>query len=504
MSAPPEVSASRVASWLRGSLDDATGPAYTILAHGLRDLVSDGRLPVGTRLPSERALTAVLPLGRSTVTRAYDLLREQGYATSSRGSGTRASLPLSRSARTDHMLVPQGDGRVGELADDGAPVVADCTNLTVPGPPGAMAAYQQALEQLPAFLAGHGYYPSGVPALRERLAQRYADRGVPTSPDQILVVNGGLAGLAVTASALAAPRDRVLIETPSYPNAIALWHRHRVRLGTTPVDASEGWDVPGLERTLLAAAGARGGGAARVAYLIPDFHNPTGSLMADADRERVAAALRRAGTVAVVDESLVDVTMLDAGGKPVAMPAPFAAHDDRTVSIGSASKAFWAGLRLGWLRAPRDLVASLVDARLTLDLASAPLEQLVLMAMLEREEEMRAIRSVELTASRDALVAALARHLPGWRCVPPSGGLALWCELPEPCATRFVRAAESHGVLLPPGPRFAPGGGHERFVRLPFARPPHVLEAIARRLAAAWEERDAEHARAAPGLPPLG
>ena len=81
--------------------------------------------------------------------------------------------------------------------------------------------------------------------------------------------------------------------------------------------------------------------------LIPDFHNPTGALMADDDRAVLARALRHAGTVPVVDETIAEV---DLEGGP--MPLPFAAHDPRTVSVGSSSKSHWGGLRTGWVRAP--------------------------------------------------------------------------------------------------------------------------------------------------------
>src|SRR5438270_221217 len=81
------------------------------------------------------------------------------------------------------------------------------------------------------------------------------------------------------------------------------------------------------------------------AYLIPDFANPTGRLLGDADRERLARALRRAGTTAVVDESLVEL------GLDAPAPAPFGVHDPGSIAVGSLSKLVWCGLRIGWVRA---------------------------------------------------------------------------------------------------------------------------------------------------------
>ncbi len=87
-------------------------------------------------------------------------------------------------------------------------------------PPGIAAAYAEAAAALPAHLGGHGYYPAGLPDLQAALAASYDDRGLPTSPDQIIVTAGALAATAVVGSALAGPRDRVLMESPTYPNAV--------------------------------------------------------------------------------------------------------------------------------------------------------------------------------------------------------------------------------------------------------------------------------------------
>src|SRR5688572_10427187 len=98
------ISADRVATLLGPALDRS--PAYVGLADGLRMLISDGRITVGTRLPSERELTTRLGVSRTTVTRAYGRLRERGYLVSRQGSGSLAQLPTARGGRQDHLLSP--------------------------------------------------------------------------------------------------------------------------------------------------------------------------------------------------------------------------------------------------------------------------------------------------------------------------------------------------------------------------------------------------------------
>ena len=138
------------------------------------------------------------------------------------------------------------------------------------------AAYEAAVAELPPYLSSHGYYPAGLTRLREVLAETYVERGLPTTPEQIMVTSGALAGAAVVAQALTAPGDRVVVEDPVYPNATqALGHRS-ARLVPAPVDP-DGWDLAATAAIVRQAA-------PRLAYLIPDFQNPTGLVMSDAQR----------------------------------------------------------------------------------------------------------------------------------------------------------------------------------------------------------------------------
>ncbi|RLV51116.1 PLP-dependent aminotransferase family protein [Nocardioides mangrovicus] len=446
-------------------LDDFDrSPAYKGLAEALRVLITDGRLPLGARLPSERELTAALDVSRTTVARAYAELRDHGYLVSRQGSGSVAALPDSAGHRTDHLLTPS-DTR------------ADTIDLTCAAPlpgPGLLAAYERATAALPPYLAGTGYHPSGLPVLREAVAATYDARGLPTSPDQVLVVPGALAGVAVAVQALVSPGDRVVLESPTYPNAIAALGHAGARLAGVGVHRDE--DAADLVTAIRQVA-------PRAAYLIPDFHNPTARLMGDADRERVARALRRTRTTAVVDESMVALGLDD---EP--LPAPFATYSPGSVSVGSVSKAFWGGIRIGWVRAPEHLVDTLFRARLALDLGSSPLEQLVAADLLTHGADLLEHRRRQLRASRDAARAAIVRHLPQWRVGLPGGGLSLWCELPAALSSALVPVAARHGVLLAAGPAFAPEGGLDRFVRLPFALPADVLVDAVERIAAAWQE----------------
>src|ERR687893_347300 len=315
-------------------------PAYQGLAESLRLLILDGQLVADLRLPSERELSGALRLSRSTVAAAYALLRERALLTARRGAGNYVTVDTG-SVASELLPAPtfSRDGVIG------------LTCASSEAPPGLATAYAKALEQLPGLLAGTGYFPDGLPVLREQLADWFTGRGLPTSADQMIITAGALAGLNVVSRGLLGPGDRVLLESPTYSNAITALSRDGARPVGLPVGGSaEPWEARALEQTLRQTS-------PRLAYLIPDFHNPTGRLMPAGRRGSVATALRRHRTVAVVDESLVELALDDA-----APPPPFASFAPGAVTIGSASKALWGGLRIGGVWAPHALVGRLVNA----------------------------------------------------------------------------------------------------------------------------------------------
>ncbi|MBR7742883.1 PLP-dependent aminotransferase family protein [Phycicoccus sp. BSK3Z-2] len=457
----PTVSATRTAR-LVGDVT-STRPVYRALADALRLTVADGRIAPGTRLPSERDLTHALGLSRTTVTRAYDVLRDTGYLRSVRGSGSVATLPTGVVHRGSGGLFP------GDVADG----VLDLTCAAPRAPAGIVEAYERAVERLPSYLGGTGYLTYGLPELREALAERYTARGVPTRAEDVLVTSGAVAGLGVVLRALVSPGDRVLVEDPTYPNTLDLLRGGGARLRTLPVDP-DGWDLDDADRVARSAA-------ARAAVLVPDFHNPTGALLDDEGRARLAAALRSAGTVPVVDETIAEIDLI---GGPMALP--LAAHAPEAVSVGSASKSHWGGLRTGWVRAPHGRMRDLVEARVASDLGAPVLEQLVHLELLRACPGLTEDRRTDLVAARDAAATALRAQLPEVRFTPARGGLSLWCELPPgTSASRVAVAAEPEGLLLAPGPRFAVEGGLDRWLRLPHVLPAEAMTDAVGRLARA-------------------
>ncbi|HEY5015196.1 MAG TPA: aminotransferase class I/II-fold pyridoxal phosphate-dependent enzyme, partial [Streptosporangiaceae bacterium] len=188
------------------------GAVYAAMAEALSSLVLDGRIAVGTRVPSERELAAALGLSRTTVTAAYGALRADGYLISRTGSGSFTAVPAgTRASSSIARWAPPGE----------PPDLIDLTCATPAGPATAISdAVAAAAAHLPRLTAGSGYDPVGVPRLREAIAARFAARGVPTDASQILITNGALHALDLLLRLLAASGDRVLTELPTYSGAI--------------------------------------------------------------------------------------------------------------------------------------------------------------------------------------------------------------------------------------------------------------------------------------------
>jgi DNA-binding transcriptional MocR family regulator len=457
------VSATTLARMLGGP--PVRRPYYAELARGLRALVLDGSLPTRTRLPAERDLAIALGVSRTTVTSAYDALRADGYAESRRGAGTWTGLPAGAPLAARMPLA--GDRVLLDLAH-GAPSA----------PPALDDCVAAAVAALHAHSRGPGYEPLGLRGLREAIARRYTERGAPTLPEQIIVTSGAQHALFLVLRTFLQPGDAVLVESPTYPHALDALRRAGVRL--VPAGIGAGWDVALI-------AGAMRQVTARLAYLIPDFHNPTGRLMDDDRRAALVAAARSAGTHLVADESFAELALDD-----VPMPRPMAAHDTdgRVLSIGSAAKVFWGGLRIGWIRAGQAVIRRLAEARESVDLASPVLEQLVVTELLARLDPIVAERRAALRERRAALVAALRRECPRWEFAVPPGGLSLWARLPSTSSTALAAVAPRHGLHVVPGTAFGVDGVLDDRLRVPYVLPPDRLREAAARLATA--SRDAE------------
>ena len=436
---------------------DADGPAYLALADRIRLLVLDGRVALGSRLPAERDLASMLEVSRTTVTAAYAELRESGYLTSVRGSGSVARLPQAptRAAET------QAGGRL------------DFSKASMPASAAIADAATLAAQQLPAHLADSGFDPVGLPVLRQAIADRYTARGLPTEPGQIMVTIGAQHAIALLSRTLLARGDRALVESPSYPHAFEALRNAGARLVPVTVTTEEGWDESALEQAIQRTSPSLG-------YLMPDHHNPTGRTMSAELRDRVTALAASHGTTLIADE-----TMAELGFDGIPPQLPLAAHGD-AILVGSVGKTVWGGVRIGWIRAERQLIQRLVRARSAGDLGTPILEQLLVTNLLADYDAILDRRRDQLRAGQEVLLALLAEYLPEWEVPRVGGGLTSWVHLGAPVSSQLTLAARTRGLQIAAGPRFGTDGAFERFLRIPFSYSPEETRRGVEALAEAW------------------
>ena len=476
---------------LLGAWNVGASPAYRELADVVRLLILDGRVALDVALPGERSLATTLGISRTTVTAAYALLREQGFLSSGQGSRSRSCIPSHGPAHTGANGAYQRlSGAPGLAVPDG---ILDLAYASLPASGEVVhRAFAAALTELPALLPGFGYDALGVGPLREAIAAHYTAAGVPTTAGQVLVTSGAQHALNIVLRTLAGRSEKVLVEHPSYPNALDAIRAAGCRTVTVAMPAAhsggagadraragapDGWDLESMESALLQQRPS-------IAYVVPDFHNPTGRLMPDAQRRRLAMAAAASGTVLVADETLRELNLDGASSTPMAAFGP------AVVSLGSLSKSHWAGLRTGWIRASEPLIQRFAAARTTMDLGGPVVEQLAAAHLVNALDEPLPARLAALRGNRDSLLKLIRGHLPDWEPERPAGGLSVWCRLPAPVSTALAVLAPDFGIRLAAGPRFGVGGAFEYYLRLPFTLPPEQLETAVLALRAAQDRLD--------------
>ncbi|MBP1327503.1 DNA-binding transcriptional MocR family regulator [Leucobacter exalbidus] len=451
------------------------GHSYRELADSIELLTRDGAVAPGSALPAERRLAEELGVSRTTVAAAYQRLRDGAIAVSRQGSGTVVRVP-----RTVEIAHDEGIG-AGAF---------DLTQATPAPWQGLASLGQRAFEERPDAFELPGYDTIGASELRRTIAERYSARGLPTSPEQIMVTLGAQHAIFLVARTLLARGDRALIEAPSYPHARGALAATGALIAELPVEVSQRDPAAALEIAARVSP--------RLAYLIPDHHNPTGSSMPAELRGELIATLTARGSHILVDETTAELTLGELRTVlPFAAAAEHPYQQDAIITVGSLGKTVWGGLRIGWIRAAPELIDRLEVARRLGDLGTGVWEQVIATYALESYDEILADRCRELTPRHRLLISRLAAELPGWRPSAVVGGACTWVDLGEHRSTALAREATQVGVRLTPGPRFGSPGVFERFIRIPFTLPLEQIPEVVTRLASAWQ------VRGGPPAPPL-
>ncbi len=465
---------------------DVAGAGFRSLAAGVAAAIERGDLPVGARLPSERALSTEAGCSRGTVVAAYEVLRGQGLVLRRTGSGTWVRrppdghvAPAPSVGTEEHAAAVRARRLTARVLGPGPDDIIDL-GLSALAEPWELddAMLRVTAADLAAVSPRHGYAPSGIDELRIAVADRHRARGLATDAEQVTITHGAQHALALAVDLLVHPGDVVVVEQPTFPGAIDVLARAGARLVTVPVDAG-GTDVDSLARVLER-------GDVRAVYLVPTCNSATGATTTPARRRDIAALVDAAGCWLIEDEALAP---LHHDGPPPSVSSQVRAG--RTVTIGSLAKEVWAGVRVGWIRTDATTTEHLARLRAALDLGASVPGQLVALRCLDGVDDRTARLRTELSHRADVLCELLETQLPEWSWTRPSGGLSLWCRLPVAAdrsgdGDALARRAPDWGVSVLPGSSAAVDQSCDGFVRLSFAAPADQLRNGVERLAAAW------------------
>ena len=321
------------------------------------------------------------------------------------------------------------------------------------------------------------YSPTeGYPPLREKIAARMnAIWGTRLSPDEILITTGSQSGLDLTAKLFLDEGDAVLCESPTYLGATMAFNVFRPRWVEIPTD-DDGMQPEALERAL------RSEKRVKLLYTVPNFQNPSGRTWS-AERRRRLAALALRYNVPVIEDNPYGELCYDGTTPPCIQTLDEAGL---VISLGTFSKIFCPGLRIGWIAAKRRYIDRYVILKQASDLHSSTLDQMLTAAYLEAhdiEKDLTVKRRV-YGSRRDAMVEALEREMPeGVRFTRPRGGLFLWVELPATVDSRILLdLCLKRNVAFVPGGAFFPVEERRNTLRLNFSNMPEdrIREGIGR------------------------
>jgi 2-aminoadipate transaminase len=317
----------------------------------------------------------------------------------------------------------------------------------------------------------------GDAGLREVIVDVMSLEGISARIDDVVVTTGSQQGIDLLAKLFIDPGDVVLVESPSYVGALGVFRSYEADIHHVPMD--EQGIIPAALRENIADV-RRAGKTIKLLYVIPNFHNPAGVTLSSTRREEVLDIAKENG-ILLVEDNPYGLIWFDAPA-----PAPIRSADEESVVyLGSFSKTFAPGLRVGWVVAPHSIREKLILASEAAVLSPSVFTQLVIRSYFETEDWHRQIDRFRLLymERRNAMEEAIQDHIPGLAHTTPSGGFFLWATLPEGLDSKdMLPRAITELVAYTPGTAFFANSDGRQNIRLAFCypEPERIREGIAR------------------------
>lgn len=352
----------------------------------------------------------------------------------------------------------------------------------------AAAAYAEVLASEKAATALQYSVSEGYEPLREWIAGYMASRGVPASPENIVITAGSQQALDFLGKLLLTPGDTALVTAPTYLGALQAFAAYEPHYDTISPEQTNRTPASYSKAALKAAPGAR----VKFAYTVPDFANPTGETLSRSARTALLDLARQLD-IAVIEDTAYSALRFEGADIPALQAIDLALcgglDKSRVIYLGTFSKTVAPGLRIGWICASRPLVRRLVLIKQASDLNMPAINQMVVHRLVEdgRHAELVTRARGCYRAKRDAMLAALTAYMPpGISWTTPEGGFFIWLTLPAGVsgASLLTRAVDEARVAFVPGAAFFHDGRGENTVRLSYSLPDiSAIETGVRRLA---------------------
>jgi 2-aminoadipate transaminase len=336
----------------------------------------------------------------------------------------------------------------------------------------------------------------GIAELREQICQVMAVEGIRAHPDDVTVTVGSQMALDLVTRVFCDPGDVVLAEAPSYVGALTTFASYQANVVHVEMDA-EGL-VPSAVSAAIDACRAAGR-RIKFLYTIPNFHNPAGVTLSESRRLELAEICRAAGFPILEDNPYGLLGFDDRIRRAIR-----ADDADNVIYLGSFSKTFAPGLRVGWVLAPHAVREKLVLANESATLNPPVFNQMMVSRYLANFDWLGQVKAYRQTYAerRDAMLGALETHMPaGTTWTRPDGGFFVWVTLPEGFDTAAMLPAR---VAYVPGTAFYADGFGSRQMRLSFCfpTPERIVEGVRRLAAVLDSELDVMRTFGAAGHPP--
>jgi 2-aminoadipate transaminase len=329
--------------------------------------------------------------------------------------------------------------------------------------------------------------------LLESILGILTERSIAATLEELLITNGSQQGIDLIARVVIEPGDVVLVELPTFTGAIAAFKNMQADLAGVKQD-EDGVSLEDLDAVWRRERAA--GKAVKLLYLVPNFQNPTGRLLALDKRLRLLDWAARRDLLIVEDDPYGSLYFEDVADAHQTRPLRADDREGRVLYLSTFSKTLAPGFRVGWMVAPPALIERFETAKQSTDLTSGILDQHFVYEAVRRgvvdklAPKLRAL----YRHKRDIMEQAIRTHLGDRLSWPaPKGGFFIWATLPEGCTdTELLDRALQHGLVFVVGSAFfVDGSGHDT-IRLSFSAPsPHRIEEGVRRLAAALVEMPA-------------